>query len=46
MNHDLINISGSKNKRSTIILDGIPKEIKIDFGLTPIADFHKDYLLR
>ena len=38
MNHDLINISGSKNNRSKIILDGIQKETKINFGLTPIAD--------
>lgn len=40
--HDMVNIPGSKNRRSTIVLDGIQKETKIDVGLTPIADFHKD----
>lgn len=39
--HDLVTIPGSKNKRSTIVLDGIQSETKIDIGLTPIADFHK-----
>ena len=42
MEHDLINIPGSKNRRSKIVLDGIQDETKIDIGLTPIADFHKD----
>ena len=40
--HDMVNIPGSKNKRSTIVLDGIQKETKLDVGLTPIADYHKD----
>jgi len=44
MDHDLVNIPGSKNRRSTIVLDGIQDQTKIDTGLTPIADFHKDSL--
>ena len=45
LDHDLINIPGSKNKRSTIVLDGIEKQTKLNTGLTPIADFHKDAAL-
>ncbi|WP_150464614.1 LptA/OstA family protein [Francisella sp. XLW-1] len=40
--HDLISIPGSENKRSTIILDGVQKQTKIDTGLTPISDYEKD----
>ena len=42
LEHDLVTIPGSKNKRSTIVLDGMQKQTKLDMGLTPIADFHKD----
>ena len=38
MEHDLINIPGSKNRRSEIVLDGIEGQTKLDTGLAPIAD--------
>ena len=42
MEHDLVNILGSKNRRSKIVLDGVQSETKINTGLTPIIDFHKN----
>ncbi|WP_081946969.1 LptA/OstA family protein [Candidatus Francisella endociliophora] len=42
MNHDLISIPGSRHKRSTIVLDGVAEQTKIDVGLTPISEYHKD----
>lgn len=42
MDHDLISIPGTRNKRSTIVLDGISEQTKIDTGLTPINKYHQD----
>ncbi|QUE32288.1 LptA/OstA family protein [Francisella philomiragia] len=42
IDHDLISIPGSENRRSTIILDGVQKQTRIDTGLTPISDYGKD----
>lgn len=40
--HDLISIPGNKDKRSTMVLDGVEKQTKIDTGLTPISQYQKD----
>ncbi|MED7819576.1 LptA/OstA family protein [Francisella sp. 19S2-10] len=40
--HDLVSIPGSRNRRSTIVLEGISKQTKINTGLTPISDYHKN----
>ncbi|BCD90424.1 hypothetical protein fh0823_05630 [Francisella halioticida] len=40
--HDLVSIPGSRNRRSAIVLEGISKQTKINTGLTPISDYHKD----
>ncbi|QIW10250.1 LptA/OstA family protein [Francisella sp. LA112445] len=39
--HDLVSIPGSRNRRSTIVLEGVTKATKINTGLTPISDYHK-----
>ncbi|AEB28731.1 LptA/OstA family protein [Francisella hispaniensis] len=39
--HDLISIPGSVDRRSTIILDGLQNQTKIDTGLTPISQYKK-----
>ncbi|MFV9924458.1 hypothetical protein A2G94_01610 [Francisella endosymbiont of Ornithodoros moubata] len=40
--HDLISIPGCENRRSTIILDGIQNQTRVNTGLTPISDYQKD----
>lgn len=42
LDHGLISIPGSRHKRSTIVLDGVADQTKIDTGLTPIKDYHKN----
>lgn len=39
--HDLVSIPGSRNRRSTIVLEGVSKATKVNTGLTPISDYHK-----
>ena len=40
--HDLVSIPGSRNRRSTIVLEGVSKQTKVKTGLMPISDYHKD----
>ncbi|QIV96235.1 lipopolysaccharide transport protein LptA [Allofrancisella inopinata] len=42
MDHDLVAIPGSKDRRSKIILDGVQSETKIDTGLKPISEYNKN----
>ncbi|AJC48912.1 hypothetical protein IB642_01980 [Allofrancisella guangzhouensis] len=41
MDHDLVAIPGSKDRRSKIILDGVDSDTKIDTGLKPISEYNK-----
>nr|WP_318010099.1 LptA/OstA family protein [Francisella sp. SYW-9] len=41
MKHDLVSIPGSRNRRSTIVLEGVTKATKVKTGLKPISEYNK-----